>query len=545
MDFINKLLLITVAVDCIFIFLILFKGREQKINRYFALVIATVTIWTAIAIFYRAAITAEASIFGARLLYAVAALIPLTFFFFAKLFLTEDAAPVSKSKILNFSFVFPVLSMLILSFSPIFITNVLITAGREKQIIFNDSFGLNLHLIYASYIFLYFFLGFLTLYRKYKHANEIQKTQLNFVFAGTLIATLGGSFFNLTLPLLNYYDLNWLGQIFAVTLIIFITYAIFKHHLMEVKVVGAEILTFLILFVLFAKILFSGNFQERLIDIAIFSVALIFSAFLIKSVLNEVKQKEQEKQINEHLTRINEELRELDSAKSEFISIAAHQLRTPLTVSKGYVSMILGGDYGKINEEEKAALSKVFLSNERLIRLVNDFLDVSKIETGKLQFDFKKTDVVNLISSVVEELASAAADSDLYLKFEKPEERIPEVVADELKIRQVVMNLIDNAVKYTQTGGITVSVELAGGAPRFVKIKIADTGVGLEKNEIERLFTKFTRTEAGKKAHAGGAGIGLYIAKLITEKHGGKIWAESEGKGKGSAFFVTLSVWPE
>ena len=133
----------------------------------------------------------------------------------------------------------------------------------------------------------------------------------------------------------------------------------------------------------------------------------------------------------------------------------------------------------------------------------------------------------------------------MYLKFEEPKERLPEIVADELKIRQVIKNLIDNAIKYTQTGGITVSAELTGGAPNFVKIKIADTGVGLDKNEIERLFTKFTRTESGKKAHAGGAGIGLYIAKVITEKHGGKIWVESEGKGKGSAFFIELTIWPE
>lgn len=516
---------------------IYFRGRQNKANVWYTLFILTVALWVfGLALFFQ--IENEAlSILLAKGFYFFALLIAPLFFIFAFLFLSETRPIPIYFKL------FAISTIAIAGGLILFGDSVITGVGYEngfKSVQLNK-FG---YLFYNIYFAIFIILAYKELFKKYVKSVEIQKIQLIYIIFGTMFPFVAGMFFNLFLPWFTY-EYIWVGPIFSIFTAATVVYAITKHHLMEIKAVSAEILTFLILLVLFVKIFFAANPAQRLLDIGIFAVILIFSAFLIKSVLNEVKQKEQERQINEHLQRINEELRELDSAKSEFISIAAHQLRTPLTVSKGYVSMILGGDYGKISEEEKAALSKVFLSNERLIRLVNDFLDVSKIETGKLQFDFKKTDVVNLISSVVEELASAAADSNLYLKFEKPKERIPEVVADELKIRQVVMNLIDNAVKYTQTGGITVSIELTGGAPNYVKIKIADTGVGLDKNEIERLFTKFTRTESGKKAHAGGAGIGLYIAKVITEKHGGKIWAESEGKGKGSAFFVTLSVWPE
>lgn len=513
------------------------RGREYKANVWYAVFLGIIASWSLLLGLFYYAESDYPLLIITRLCYFVAVFIAPFFYFFSVFFTSEEKKLSKKTKI---AVMLPAFLLTVL----VLFGNLIIDYVGYKNEVKTAFLYKQGYVLYVLYFIILITFAYLELLKKYKNAEPPQKDKLLIIILGTALPFSGGMIASLILPMFTF-QYMWLGPVFSIITAVVFVYAITKHHLLEIKAISAEILTFLILLVLFVKIFFAANAAQRLLDIGIFGAVLIFSAFLIKSVLNEVKQKEQERQINEHLQRINEELRELDAAKSEFISIAAHQLRTPLTVSKGYVSMILGGDYGKIGEEEKSALSKVFLSNERLIRLVNDFLDVSKIETGKLQFDFKKTDIVSLISSVVEELASAAADSSLYLKFEKPKERIPEIVADELKIRQVVMNLIDNAVKYTQTGGITVSLESLAGAPRFVKIKIADTGVGLEKNEIERLFTKFTRTEAGKKAHAGGAGIGLYIAKVITEKHGGKIWAESEGKGKGSAFFITLSVWPE
>lgn len=248
--------------------------------------------------------------------------------------------------------------------------------------------------------------------------------------------------------------------------------------------------------------------------------------------------KEVEKATKE-LKQANEELRKLDEAKSEFISIASHQLRTPLTVIKGYVSMMLEGSFGKLEAKVDENLYKVYESNERLIHLVENLLNISRIESGRLQFNYDKVDLVDTVESVVEELEHTAKKKKVYLNYEPPKKSLPDINIDEEKIRQVIINLIDNSIKYTKKGGVTVKLELLGEKVRFT---VSDTGMGISKEDLPNLFKKFSRGKDTSLVHTEGTGLGLYVGKMMIEAHKGKIWAESDGVGKGSRFIFELPI---
>ncbi|HAH04541.1 TPA: hypothetical protein DCL28_03220 [Candidatus Komeilibacteria bacterium] len=242
---------------------------------------------------------------------------------------------------------------------------------------------------------------------------------------------------------------------------------------------------------------------------------------------------------NEELKQANIRLQQLDKAKSEFLSIASHQLRTPLTGIKGYLSMIVEGDYGKVPEKIRRILEEVFLNSDRLTRLVNIFLNVSRIESGRFDLNLKESDMVELINEVVTELKPSASQRQLKLTFHKPKILLPMMKIDRDKIKDVVLNLTDNAIKYTPEGRVDINISRED---HHLKISVTDTGVGISTDEVTKLFEKFVRGSGIAQVDTSGSGLGLYIAKKIVEAHQGSIWAESAGKGQGSTFSFTLPV---
>ena len=252
---------------------------------------------------------------------------------------------------------------------------------------------------------------------------------------------------------------------------------------------------------------------------------------------------EQVKERTKELTVANSRLRELDRMKSEFVSIASHQLRTPLTATKGYISMLLEGSYGDLSENVRNALNKVYASNERLVRIVNDLLDISRIERGKFQYTFAKISLPDLLESAVKELTIAAEIQKLRILWKMPAN--PErfmVSADEEKLRQTFLNVLDNAIKYTLKGHVEIKIA-QDTQPGYIRVSIKDTGIGISIEERKKLFERFVRGKGGSHVSASGSGLGLYIAKKIVDDHHGRIWAESEGLGKGSTFIVTLPAY--
>ncbi|MDP3093320.1 MAG: ATP-binding protein [bacterium] len=237
-----------------------------------------------------------------------------------------------------------------------------------------------------------------------------------------------------------------------------------------------------------------------------------------------------------------EELKKLDEAKSEFISIASHQLRTPLSIIKGYLSMAVEGTYGNMPGRMKEPIQRVFQTNERLIKLVGDILTVSRIEAGRIELNLEKSSLKELITSVIEALKTEAKGKNLVLAYKEEKEPLPQILMDKEKIRQVLIIIIDNAILYTQKGNITVEASQSRGLSQKVVIEIKDTGAGISKKDLKDLFKSFSRGHAGDRYWTEGAGLGLYIAQKFVKLHGGDIRAESAGKNKGTSFYIDLPM---
>lgn len=235
----------------------------------------------------------------------------------------------------------------------------------------------------------------------------------------------------------------------------------------------------------------------------------------------------------------NAQLQKLDEAKDEFISMASHQLRTPLTSIKGYLSMLLEGDIGTVTKEQKHVLNEAFISSERMVRLIGDFLNVSRLQTGKFVIEKRPVDLVHLVKRELESLESNAAVHGLKFVFKAPK-KIPELQLDESKIQQVIMNFSDNAIYYSKDNSkITVSVQKAGS---WVEFTVKDTGIGVPAAEQDQLFNKFFRATNARQARPDGTGVGLFLAKKVVTDHGGEIIFEStEGKGSTFGFRVPIS----
>lgn len=231
--------------------------------------------------------------------------------------------------------------------------------------------------------------------------------------------------------------------------------------------------------------------------------------------------------------------RELDKTKDEFVNITSHELRTPLTIIKSYLWMLDNGKGGELNAKQKEYLTKAMGGAERMLALINDTLNVARLEGGRVQLTIEKIDLKELYKEIDEEIKIKAEEKNLWY-HSVVDPNLWAVYADKSKLREIFLNFLSNAVKYTATGGITVKLDNFG--EKEVKVSIIDTGRGVKSEDLPRLFNKFGRLDNSFStiAEVGGTGLGLYITKSMVEKLGGKVGVESEGLGKGSTFWFTL-----
>lgn len=238
----------------------------------------------------------------------------------------------------------------------------------------------------------------------------------------------------------------------------------------------------------------------------------------------------------------NSKLKELDIMKNEFVSVASHELRTPMTAIKSYLWMALEGKGGKLNEKQEYYVQRGYNSVDRLIRLVNDMLNISRIEAGRITVDMQQVDLKELTQEVIDEVMPRAKELGVTLSLVHYENPL-KVLADPDKIKEVLFNLIGNSLKFTPKGGkISVGFILKDG---FVETEIRDTGSGIEAEDIGKLFQKFGLLPGSYTTNqpAMGTGLGLYICRSIIELHQGKIWAASDGRGKGATFTFQLKTF--
>ena len=353
-----------------------------------------------------------------------------------------------------------------------------------------------------------------------------------FVMFGLIIA------FNFVLP--AFFDKPQyipFGALFIIPFVAFTSYAILKHKLFDIKVVATATMAFVLSVVTFLEIVFSEGLEQMMFRGSVFILVLVFSIFLLKSVRKEVAQRQRIEELAKSLSKANVRLKELDQLKSEFVSFATHQIRAPLTAIKGYTSLIQEGSYGEVSKEVKGAIDKIYRASHSLVLVVGDYLNISRIEMGRMKYDFKIMNLGELIREVAKELEPNVKVAGLELCIEIPDVEYKAMI-DEGKMRQVIVNLIDNSIKYTKEGSIKVELSQKG---KKLLTKVSDTGIGISKETMPELFSKFTRDKNANKVNIHGTGLGLYIAKQMAQAHkGGNLWAESEGEGKGSQFYLEI-----
>jgi len=370
------------------------------------------------------------------------------------------------------------------------------------------------------------------LFRGYRKYDGIKSQQIKYFGVASLIGFGGGAtafFYTFNIMIAPY------GVVLFALYPIIIAYGITRHQLFNIKVVVTEIFVAALSIFVLTRTILADTGKEMIINGTLFLAVTVTGYYLIRSSLKEIAQREKIEKLASDLTAANTKLQGLDQLKSEFVSLASHQLRGPLTAIKGYTSEIIEGDFGEVPKHLFQPLHTILKSCQSLVTIVEDFLNVSRMEQGKMTYDRTFFDMADLIEEVVRE--NQPNFDRKKLKVYVMASQGSNVEADRGKIKQIVGNLIDNSIKYTPAGEVHVGV--ARNADKIV-FSVKDTGVGIRRETMPKLFQKFSRAEDASKANILGTGLGLYIASQMIKAHGGRIWAESAGEGKGSAFFVEL-----
>lgn len=538
---------LVVFLNLLLSFLSITQDRKSWINRFFSLLSFSAAIWT----FTNLMTGIYPTSFWLKSTYSFGALVMSTGLAWTFL-LTDKVFKIKKIAILYLFALF----FFIASFFDGFI------AKSYEAIYPGGAFEGEPGIGLIPYSIFFFFIAIMIIYNLIsghrKAINKDEKTKLRYILYGSIGALSVSFLTSFVFPIFEIYQFSGLDSIGFLIFLLTISYAVIKYRLLDIKTIVTELLVFAIWIFLLIRTVFtvqSKNWQDFLLDGGLLILLIIVGTLLIRSVWKEVRQREKleimtekikraykiEKKALEIEKKAHKELKRLDDAKNQFLMATQHHLRTPLTSMQGYLDLMFGGTYGKVPEKIKVTLEKLKVSTDRLIKIVNELLDLSQFQLGKRVISPKPNIRIEpLLKEIVEELKFEAENKHIYLTFKKSKKAPPTANIDAGKIKVALYNIVDNGIKYTYKGGVTI---MARSSDHKLLIEVSDTGIGFIAEELKGLFSKtFERGEEAKKVFSTGKGIGLYIAHKIIDAHKGKVWVESKGKGKGSTFYVELPV---
>ena len=339
----------------------------------------------------------------------------------------------------------------------------------------------------------------------------------------------------------NPYNYAIYGLLGMPILLILLGYLIVRYGAFNIKLAGAQALVLGIITIIASQLFFSETKTNTVLVSITLAMSILGGFFLVRSVKKEIKQREQLEILTDQLEAANERLKELDKAKSEFVSIASHQLRSPLTAIRGYASMLAEGSFGQMPQKALEAAKRIEESTKLMAMSIEDYLNVSRIESGNMKYNLSDFNLLEMTSKICDDLRPEALKQNLILLFRSDITSKGIVNADVGKAHQIIHNLINNSIKYTQKGSISVFVREDQKAKR-IYIDISDTGIGMSQKTIDSLFQKFSRADNANSVNTSGTGLGLYVAVKMAEAMGGSISASSEGDAKGSTFTFELPL---
>lgn len=363
-----------------------------------------------------------------------------------------------------------------------------------------------------------------------------------------IIFTFGIVAFLLAFSLGNILELvteNWhigqyglLGAPFFTALL---AYLIIKFKAFDIKLFSIHAFMVSLWLLVFSLLFIRESDNANSIIIATLVIFALIARPLSQSITKEITDREQNAALADDLKQANTRLKDLDRTKSEFVSIASHQLRTPLTAIRGFAELMRDGSYGEIPIKFLEPLAHIEESVQNMAMCINDFLNVSRIESGTMQYETSLFSLKDIASKITGELEQYALKRNLKLTFVSNTDSPLPVSADEGKVRQILQNLIDNSIKYTPNGSVTVTATL--NAPsKIAEISISDTGIGMSQQTLAVIFDKFVRASNANTTNMYGTGLGLYIAKEMALAMKGRVTAASWGEGQGSTFTLELPL---
>jgi len=319
-----------------------------------------------------------------------------------------------------------------------------------------------------------------------------------------------------------------------------IAYSIVQFQAFKIQIAGAQVLV-VVLLALVGSLLLVRSEYHTLITIITLTMTSMAGLLLVHSVKAEFEQRLRLEDLTTKLEQANVRLKALDMQKSEFLSIASHQLRSPLTSIRGYASMLIEGSFGPVQAKIKEPLERIEASAKLMTLAVEDYLNVSRIESGNMKYDLTDFDLATEIERVSDDMRPTALRQGLILLYRTKLQGKTIVHADIGKTVQIAHNLINNAIKYTPKGTITILIH-DDITKKEVYLDVIDTGVGMSQDTIDILFQKFSRAKDANKVNTTGTGLGLYVAGKMAEAMKGSVTAHSKGAGKGSCFTLTLPL---
>ena len=425
--------------------------------------------------------------------------------------------------------------MMLVNLSPYAFTSAVIIQGASEP-----QAGLGL-LPFAIISTVFSGLSVLFLIRSFRRSTDVARKQVGIMLFGILLL-LGLIIVTVLFPLIVWESTVFLPLVplYVLAFLGTTAYAITRYQLFNIKVLLTQSLVIIIDVVLLGKLFGETSSSATTVDLFVLAFMLVFGFFLVRSVKNEVRQRELIETQEKELEVSNARLRELDKQKSEFLSFASHQLRTPLTAIKWSAGTLTEGSYGAVPEYLREPVRTILEESERMTVMVNDYLNVSRIEQGRMQYTFSPVDLGALLTTVTTELRSAVEAKGLTLQSDVGAERTM-VWGDAGKLNQVFSNIIDNALKYTPHGSITVTLKKFSDRG-LAHVEVRDTGIGMDAATREKIFEKFMRGDNAQEVNNGGSGLGLFIVRTFVEAHKGNIWADSQGEGSGTVFIVELPL---
>ena len=511
------------------IFLVLRKSRRNSVTTSLSVMLSLFTFWVIADLILWATNRPDTTMFFWSIQILLEVLIYAAAFYTSYIFVSNrDLSFLKKCFLLV-----PVALFVLLTPTELNLTGVELETcyAQENNVIIYLSYALETILTIAIVT---------TAFKHYKLGVLEKRKQIFYYTFGILIFLLALTYGNVIGSFSDDWVLAQYGLFGMPVFIGFLAYLIVRFKLFNIKLLAAQALVFTLVVLIGSQFFFIQNPTNKILNGITLFFSLTFGYFLVRSVKKEVEQREKIEIQEKELEKANERLKELDQLKSEFVSLATHQIRGPLTSIKGYASMILEGDYGEVPKVLQEPVDTIYQSSQSLVVIVEDFLNVSRIEQGKMKYDFTDVDLCALVNEVVNESKPIIDRRGLNVSSTICPSPV-NVHGDRGKLKQVIGNLLDNSMKYTPKGSIALTLE-SDKVNKRVRLSIKDTGVGISAETIPHLFQKFSRAEDASKVNILGTGLGLYVANEMIKAHGGRIWVESPGVGKGATFFVELAL---